>query len=136
MPKALKSNTKCRAGLTRQQARALAFIRQQIIDGVPPSYTELAKHLGLQARSGAVRILDALENRGWITRERGRARSIALVDEPPRLIAALPDDLRLEVVRLALKAKVDPNDVVVEACRDGVAAYWRRREAIEARALL
>jgi SOS-response transcriptional repressor LexA len=125
------------AGLTHQQARALAFIRQQITDeGVAPSLRLLAGKLGLQARSSALRILDALENRGWITRSPGRARSITLTHEPVSLIAALPDDLKLEVARIALKAKVDPDLVVIEAARDGIAAYRRRRDLADARARL
>jgi SOS-response transcriptional repressor LexA len=135
--KARKRQANHPAGLTRAQARVLAFIREYIgREGVPPSYQNIADALGYASKGRIARLLAALEDRGAITIERHRARSIALVEEPPHLIAALPDDLRLEVVRLALKAKVDPEDVLIEAARDGIAAYWRRREVAEARARL
>jgi SOS-response transcriptional repressor LexA len=124
MPRARRKSAKERAGLTHQQARALAFIRQEVAEkGVSPSYTSVARHCGLATRSGAAKLLDALENRGYITRERGRARSILLTREPVNLLAGLPDDLRLEVGRLARVAKVDPNDLIIEAVRDGLKPY-------------
>lgn len=66
--------------LTKRQAEALAFIKLFIYErGYGPSVEEIAKGLGITAKSGAHRLVVALERRGYITRLEGKSRSIALV---------------------------------------------------------
>jgi hypothetical protein len=119
-----KSHANQPLGLSRQQRRTLDFIRSEISDeGVSPSFSRIARHLGLRSKGYVSKLLDILQDRGHITRQPFCAQSIALTAEPIRLIAGLPDDLKLEVARLALKAKIDPELVIVEAVRDGLASY-------------
>lgn len=49
--------------------------------GQSPSIEELQTMTGLKAKSGVLRLLDGLEERGWIHRMRFRARAISLVSD-------------------------------------------------------
>mgnify|MGYP003627450979 CR=1 FL=1 len=69
-----------RHSLTRRQAEALAFIRLYLKEkGQPPAYLDIARGLGLASTAPAYALVDRLEERGYITRLRGRARSITMV---------------------------------------------------------
>lgn len=64
-------------GLTRRQRECLAFIDDYDREhGVTPSYDEMKDHLGLASKSGVARIVNALVERGHITKLENRARSI------------------------------------------------------------
>jgi SOS-response transcriptional repressor LexA len=67
-------------GLTRQQHRLLAFIRAYLAenDGVSPSFAEMTQAVGLKSKSGALRLVEGLVERGYITRIPNRARTISL----------------------------------------------------------
>jgi len=70
-------------GLTVQQRALLHFIQSQIeASGVPPSFDEMKDAMGLASKSGISRLLDALEERGHITRKKHRARVIRISDVP------------------------------------------------------
>lgn len=71
-------------GLTKRQKDLLEFIRSHVREngGVPPSYDEMKEGLGLASKSGIARLMDALEERGFIRRIYHRARSLELMDEP------------------------------------------------------
>lgn len=70
--------------MTRQQLNLLNFIRGYIRanDGVAPSFLEMSDALGLTSKSGVHRLLRCLEEQGYITRLRHRARAIELVEHP------------------------------------------------------
>lgn len=71
-------------GLTDLQRRTYDFVRASLeANGIPPSYAEIQEHLGLASKSGVVRLIDALVERGWLTRMKHRPRSIALAQEDP-----------------------------------------------------
>ena len=82
-------------GITRTQRDLLAFIEARLEqnEGIPPSFDEMAAHLGLKSKSGVHRLLQSLEERGMIRRLPNRARSIALPSSDvvlsPELSAAL-----------------------------------------------
>lgn len=77
----LASNT---GGLTKRQADALGFIRNYHAEhGITPTYSEIMDALGLASKSGVNRIVVGIEERGFIRRLPGRARSIALVGNLP-----------------------------------------------------
>jgi hypothetical protein len=66
-------------GLTRRQDDALQFIREYHAEhGIVPSYREVAYGLGLASVSGVYRLIDCLEDRGYLTRLPNQARSIVL----------------------------------------------------------
>jgi SOS-response transcriptional repressor LexA len=67
--------------MTRNQAAALAFIAKYLEEhGQSPSMDDIIRALGLKSKSGAARLVDALEEQGHIRRLRYRARSIQLID--------------------------------------------------------
>lgn len=67
-------------GITRQQLDCLNFVRSYTREhGYSPSFQEIADALRLKSKSGALRLLDNLEDRGHIVRLRRRSRSIQLV---------------------------------------------------------
>lgn len=68
-------------GLTELQARCLAFIRRHVegTGGVSPSLQEIADELGLASKSGAVRTLTLLKQRGFVDWIPNKSRSIRLV---------------------------------------------------------
>lgn len=88
-------------GLTEQQGKLLAFIKDRLANGVPPSFDEMKAHMGLKSKSGIHRLVAALEERGCIVRLAGRARAIALptVERDAKAIAAL-----LRIKKVALEA--------------------------------
>ncbi|QDZ10548.1 LexA family protein [Devosia ginsengisoli] len=68
------------AGLTKQQAVVLTFTRSFIADsGFSPTYDEIAEGVGLSAKSRVCAIVDQLQERGFVRRLPGRARSITIV---------------------------------------------------------
>lgn len=71
-------------GLTARQREALAYIEDYISAlGVSPSFSDIATGTGLSSKSGVARIVDALVERGYITRLPYRTRSISLIEARP-----------------------------------------------------
>lgn len=66
-------------GLTRAQAELLSFLKRT---PVTPSYVEMQQYLGLASKSGVHRLIEGLEERGFIERIRHRARAIRVLDKP------------------------------------------------------
>jgi repressor LexA len=66
-------------GLTRRQSDLLDILRR-----LPktPTYQEMCEHLGYASRAGVVRLIEALEERGYIERIPNRARAIRVLDKP------------------------------------------------------
>lgn len=71
-------------GLTAKQRELYGFIAGYIaVNGCAPTTSEMMKDMGLQSKSGVVRLLTGLEERGYINRLRNRARAIELVNPAP-----------------------------------------------------
>lgn len=67
-------------GITAQQSKLLTFIGIWQHDyGISPSYGQMAEYMGLRSKSGILRLLTGLEERGRIKRIHRRARSIEIV---------------------------------------------------------
>ena len=69
-------------GLTRQQARLMAYINKATADDeehCPPSFEEMRRAMGLGSRSHIHRLVTALAERGHIRRDPYRARSIVVL---------------------------------------------------------
>ncbi len=75
-------------GLTPKQRKLLDFIvgYQHSHRGDSPSFTEMAAGIGLASKAPVHRLLEALEERGAIVRDRRRARAI-------RIVSPTADDL-------------------------------------------
>jgi repressor LexA len=70
-------------GLTSKQQRVLEVIRHAMRHrGQPPTVREIGKEIGVQSSCTVQRHLDALEKKGFISRDRYKYRSIELKDSP------------------------------------------------------
>lgn len=70
-----------RGSLTPRQNEIYEFIRSCIEeDQAPPTIPEIAEHFRLRSTNGVFEHLNALEAKGFIIRQSGKARGIALVD--------------------------------------------------------
>lgn len=82
--------------LTERQAQALDFIRRYMRDHhMPPTLAEIGEALSIQSSNGVYKLLQALEKKGHIEREKYVARGIRLVDEDP---SAQGGELSLPVI--------------------------------------
>lgn len=69
-------------GLTPRQSQVLAFLDEYLSrEGEAPSQEEIAKAIGLRAKSGVKRIIDALVERGHVRRLPGKSRSLIVVKQ-------------------------------------------------------
>lgn len=66
--------------------RVLAFVRERILAGAPPTTREVQEHLGFRAVQSARQHLEALVAEGKLSKEPGRARGYRL----PAATAAMP----------------------------------------------
>jgi repressor LexA len=64
-------------GLTPRQHQVLEYIRQSINErGYPPTLREIGLHMGIRSTNGVNDHLRALENKGYLTREDMKSRSL------------------------------------------------------------
>lgn len=102
-------------GLTPRMRDALVFIRGHIAaHDVPPSYDEIKRGLSLRSRGGVARLVDSLQQRGYITRKPGFMRSLALTEQPSRTYT-LPPTVQLELDRFCARTQQRAADVIADA---------------------
>jgi SOS-response transcriptional repressor LexA len=71
-------------GLTRKQRDVLLVIQElTALDGVPPTYAEIAREIDAPSRSEIKRLLNLLRDRGWIDWLPYRHRSIVVLRQIP-----------------------------------------------------
>jgi SOS-response transcriptional repressor LexA len=97
------------SGLTPRMALCLKAIRELTVDGVPPSYDQLAFEMGLTAKSGVHRVVHKLVERGFIAFDSGRYRSMRIVDDGPKR-----EDLDRLSTRTLLKVKFEVEGLICE----------------------
>lgn len=69
--------------LTKKQRDLLLYIHGRLQkEGIPPSYDEMKDALGLHSKSGIHRLVNALEERGFLKRLPNRARAIEILRLP------------------------------------------------------
>ena len=69
--------------LTRQQFKLINFIHEKISDqGVSPSFEEMRDALKLKSKSGIHRLIQSLEERGYLRRIPNRARALEVLRMP------------------------------------------------------
>ncbi len=67
--------------LTERQNEAYEFVRAYVRErGKPPTLREIGKALGIRSSNGVYKLLRALEDKGYIRREKHAARGLTLVD--------------------------------------------------------
>ena len=85
--------------LTAKQQQLLLFIDGRLNSGgVSPSFDEMKDALGLKSKSGVHRLINALEERGFIKRMANRARALEVVKLPDGLVATSPSTETSNVV--------------------------------------
>ena len=72
-----------RPPLTARQRLALSVIVRHVDDrGLAPSYAEIAEALGAASATSAVHLVESLEEKGYVARTPGRARSLRVLGRP------------------------------------------------------
>jgi len=106
-----KANGKVVRMLTKKQYQLLIFIDERLrSSGISPSFDEMKEALGLRSKSGIHRLINALEERGFLRRLAHRARALEVIRLPenfaaparaeaPRPEVAPPEGWRPEIWR-------------------------------------
>jgi repressor LexA len=77
--------------LTKKQRELLVFIDERLkATGVAPSFDEMKEALALKSKSGIHRLINALEERGFIRRLPHRARALEVLRLPEGVAASKP----------------------------------------------
>lgn len=73
--------------LTKKQRDLLVFINDYLAahDGASPSFEEMKEALDLRSKSGIHRLLEALEERGFLSRMHNKARAIEIMKMPGQI---------------------------------------------------
>lgn len=99
-----------RPDLTARQRLALSIIARHIDDrGMAPTYAEIADALGAASATSAVHLVESLEEKGYVRRSPGRARSL-------RVLRERDGPGRDDVMRIP---RIDPTDPDVRS-REGL----------------
>jgi SOS-response transcriptional repressor LexA len=95
--------------------RLLAYIRWHILwhGGVPPSFEDMAKMMGITSKGLIHRAIRKLESEGRIRRIAGRARAIEVLEPAPLMVIDDADYYRVErmVINGRTEAVLMPLDV-------------------------
>ncbi len=79
--------------LTSKQHQLLLFIQKRLEEnGISPSFDEMKDALGLKSKSGVHRLINALEERGFIKRMANRARALEVLKTPTDAMATKSAD--------------------------------------------
>ncbi len=70
--------------LTERQRKVLGYIETHLRQhGFPPTIREIGLHLGIKSTNGVNDHLNALQKKGFLTREEGKSRTLQLVKSDP-----------------------------------------------------
>lgn len=85
--------------ITQRQKQLLNFISRQIREhNLPPSLSEMAEHLQVKSKNAVAKLLDALEDQGYI-RTSGKARGITVIN-------SLAESLEKGLIRVPLLGSI------------------------------
>lgn len=127
--------------LTAKQQELLTFIYNRLDEaGVSPSFEEMKDALDLRSKSGIHRLINALEERGFIRRLANRARALEILKLPEGMERARKAAIAAPVVsriepRIPARIPVAANDVI-EIPLHGRIAAGVPIEAMEGQAML
>ncbi len=76
--------------LSSQRAAVLAFLRERVGQGAPPSLAEIAAHCGFASRNAAQKHVQVLADAGLIELLRGQKRGIRIPGNAPDALLTLP----------------------------------------------
>ena len=98
--------------LTPKQQELLSFIQNRLEEGgVSPSFEEMKEALDLRSKSGIHRLINALEERGFIRRLPNRARALEVLKLPDAMHRA-PKAVAPPKPQLVAKPPIAANDVI------------------------
>ena len=98
--------------LTPKQQELLSFIQNRLEEGgVSPSFEEMKEALDLRSKSGINRLINALEERGFIRRLPNRARALEVLKLPEAMHRA-PKAAPAAKPQLAPQPPLAANDVI------------------------
>ncbi|BAV64179.1 transcriptional repressor LexA [Sphingobium cloacae] len=98
--------------LTPKQQQLLSFIQTRLEGrGVSPSFEEMKDALDLRSKSGIHRLINALEERGFIRRLPNRARALEVL-KLPEAMHRLPKDAPTAKPRAPASLPIAANDIV------------------------
>ena len=114
--------------LTKRQLEAFEFIDAEITrtGGKSPSFDEIKDHLRLKSKSGVFRLMRALEDRGFIRREKRVRRAITILRRPDKNLlktyapfAVIPDNpasifSEVEALHLLIDARLTVLDNMID----------------------
>jgi len=96
-------------GLTDPQRSVLRFLEERNANGeAPPTYREICEHFGYKSTRAASDHVDALEKKGFVTRDKKCARGLRLIRENGgipllgRIIAGIPEEATSTIERRLL----------------------------------
>jgi SOS-response transcriptional repressor LexA len=79
--------------LPRRQAELLSFIRTTFNrEGKSPDYPRMREFMGHVSNGGITQMLDSLQSRGLIARERWRHHGIRPIESPPSFKKTVPHE--------------------------------------------
>ena len=119
--------------LTEKQLHCLTFIDAEIrrSGGVSPSYDEIRTHLGLKSKSGAFRLVTALEERGFLRRGFGK-RNLEVLRMPQNTGAATSGDFsELPTTAEGLRAELRALETLVHQRIEALDLIEAAAQAIE-----
>jgi repressor LexA len=121
--------------LTPKQQELLSFIQTRLEEGgVSPSFEEMKEALDLKSKSGIHRLINALEERGFIRRLPNRARALEVVKLPEAMRLAVPKPAAAKS-QSPVQLPIAANDVI-EIPLHGRIAAGVPIEAMEGQAML
>ena len=121
--------------LTPKQQELLSFIHDRLEEGgVSPSFEEMKDALDLRSKSGIHRLINALEERGFIRRLPNRARALEVLKLPDAMHRAPVPSVAL-AAKAAAPIPIAANDVL-EIPLHGRIAAGVPIEAMEGQAML
>jgi len=104
--------------LTQKQFELLKYINQRITEnGIPPSYDEMKQAVNLHSKSGIHRLINALEERGFIRRLPNRARALEILKYPSnnnnntfnssqKILNELQEDTHKSLLQIPIMGKI------------------------------
>lgn len=122
--------------LTAKQSQLLEFIHGRLQEsGVSPSFDEMKDALGLKSKSGVHRLINALEERGFIKRLANRARALEVLKLPESIgqkVSSVSDNVVLgQFGRSADRPRSAVPDDMIEIPLHGKIAAGTPIEAIQ-----
>ncbi len=112
--------------LTKKQHTLLMLIHERLQeDGVAPSFEEMKVALELKSKSGIHRLINALEERGFIRRLPNRARALEVIKLPE------DEDTSSNIFRPDFGGRSEPDPQITEIPLHGKIAAGTPIEALE-----